>query len=149
MASENKLRVFLDTNVIFSAFYAPYTSPGLILENFVAGKFSVIVSQRVLEELTRNLRRKLPRAIPELRALFLSSPPEIMHNPPVEQIEQIGQELEFGDADVFIAAINAGVDYFITGDHHFLKNRSVLGKYGLKIVSPSEFVKLTGLISQI
>lgn len=145
MAPENKLRVFLDTNVIFSAFYAPHTAPGLILENFIAGKFNVIVSQRVLEELTRNLRGKLPRAIQVLRILFLSSPPEILYNPPVEQIEQFGPELEFGDADIFIAAINARVDYFITGDHHFLKNQSILKRYGLKIVSPSEFVKLTRL----
>lgn len=141
---ESKPRVFLDTNVIFSGLYSPNGAPGAILERFIEGKIDVVISQRVLEELVRTIRGKLPQALPALRALLTTITPEVQNDPPTEQVEKLTTKLEFADAAILAAAINAKVDYFIAGDSHFLANPDVAGECGLKIISPAEFERLGG-----
>jgi putative PIN family toxin of toxin-antitoxin system len=145
MARENKFRVFLDTNVIFSGLYSHHGAPGVILDCIYDGKKNIVISKLVLEELIRTINDKLPIAVSTLRAFLTSVPLEIQIDPPAEQVEQFTGELPFADAVILAAAINAKVDYFITGDRHFLENSDIAGESGLKIISPAEFARLVRL----
>jgi putative PIN family toxin of toxin-antitoxin system len=144
MTSRRKVRVFLDTNVIFSGLYSSRGAPAAILERFIEGRISVVISQQVLEELVRTIKEKLPEGLPALRKLLTGGPPEIQADPSSEQIEKLTGKLQFADAAILAAAINARVDYFITGDSHFLENADIAKECGLKIVTPAQFLKVIG-----
>jgi putative PIN family toxin of toxin-antitoxin system len=135
-------RVFLDTNVIFSGLYSSRSAPGAILEHFVKGRISVVISQQVLEEVIRVIKEKLPEALPTLKRLLVNAPPEIEADPSPEAVRQWTKVIPPADAAILAAAIAAKPDYFITGDNHFLENHIIIEKSGLNITSPAQFIKL-------
>jgi len=142
MAPSHRPRVFLDSNVIFSGLYSPEGAPGIILEHFVKGSVRVVVSQQVLEEVVRTVRAKLPDALPTLKRLLVSIPPEVMADPGREEIERWMKKLPLGDAAILAAAIGAQPDYFITGDKHLTQSPAIGDEAGLRIVIPAHFLEL-------
>jgi hypothetical protein len=142
MVPRHRPRVFLDSNVIFSGLYSPEGAPGIILEHFIKGNIRVVVSQQVLEEVVRTVRAKLPDALPTLKRLLVSMPPEVVADPGREEIERWMKRLPLGDAAVLAAAIGAQPDYFITGDKHFTQSPAIGEEAGLRIVTPARFLEL-------
>jgi putative PIN family toxin of toxin-antitoxin system len=142
MVPKRKPRVFLDSNVIFSGLYSPRGSPAIILEHFIAGDISVVVSQQVLEEVVRTIKEKLPESLPALKKLLMSTPPEVTPDPPLEAIKRRNKKLSIADAAILEAAITARPDYFITGDNHFLGDPRPVEDTDLHIVTPAEFLKI-------
>ena len=140
--SKPKPRVFLDSNVVFSGLYSSEGAPGVILEHFVKGNLSVVVSQQVLEEVIRTIKEKLPDALTALRRLLINTPPEVVADPKLLDIERWTKKLHLGDAAILAAAISAQPDYFITGDRHFLDNQEIAENAGLKIVTPAQFLEV-------
>ncbi|MBN1191077.1 MAG: putative toxin-antitoxin system toxin component, PIN family [Dehalococcoidales bacterium] len=138
-----ELRVFLDTNVIFSGLYSSQGAPGAILKYFVEGRISLVVSQQVLEEVIRTIKEKLPEALPALKRLLVNAPPEVGADPSSEAIQHWTKELHSANAAILAAAIAAKPDYFVTGDNHFLENQAIKKNAGLNIVTPTQFLKLS------
>jgi putative PIN family toxin of toxin-antitoxin system len=138
---ESKLRVFLDANVIFSGLHSPLGAPGRILEHYVNGRITAVISQQVLEEVIRTVHKKLPNAASLLKELLTNAPPEIVADPPPRLLQTPAQEFSPGDAAVLAAAISSKPDYFVTGDGDFLRKRAVIEKAGLPILTPAEFLK--------
>jgi putative PIN family toxin of toxin-antitoxin system len=141
MPAKPELRVFLDTNVIFSGLYSAQSSPGIIIDYYVQGKLKVVVSRQVIDELVRTLKEKLPEALPALRTMLLSMPPEVVANPPVTATCYWQKFLQPGDATILAAAIMAQPDFFITGDNHFLDMADAIKEAGISILTPAEFLK--------
>jgi len=141
MPAKPELRVFLDTNVIFSGLYSAKGSPGVIFDHFVQGKFRVVVSRQVLDELVHTLKQKLPQALPALRTLLINMPPEVTPNPQTHEIRRWEEILQPGDAAILAAAINARPDFFVTGDNHFLDKADAIKQTGLNITTPADFLK--------
>ena len=137
-----KPRVLLDSNVIFSGLYSSQGAPGTILEHFIRGKISVVISQQVLEEVIRTIKEKVPTAIPALKRLLLNVPPEIVADPETEEIEHWTKKLSIGDAAILAAVIATKPNYFVTGDNHFIENPDLAKVAELKIVTPAQFLKL-------
>ena len=145
MPAKAKLRVFLDTNVIFSGLYSSEGPAGVILEHFIDGKLAVVISQQVLEEVISIIKEKLSESLPALRRLLLSVTLEIVKSPESHEISHWSKTMIHSeDAVILAAAITAQPDYFITGDKHFLENHEVLEKLGLRIVSPAQFLERFG-----
>jgi predicted nucleic acid-binding protein len=142
MAPRHRPRAFLDSSEIFSGLYSPNGAPGAIVKRFVKGSIRVVVSQQVLEEVVRTIRAKLPGALPALRVLLMSIPPEIVADPEPRDVEYWMKRLPLGDASILAAAIGAQPDYFVTGDKHFAQDESIAGEVGLHIVSPAAFLRL-------
>lgn len=137
-----KLRIFLDTNVIFSSLYSSQGAPGVILKYFIEGRISIVVSQQVLEEVIRTIKEKLPEALPALKSLLVNAPPEVGADPSPEAIQCWAKEIHPADAAILAAAITAKPDYFVTGDNDFLGNHTVMEKAGINIITPAQFLKL-------
>jgi putative PIN family toxin of toxin-antitoxin system len=142
--ARSKPRVFLDSNVIFSGLYSSKRAPGIILEHFIRGNIRVVVSQQVLEEVIRTLKEKLPDTLPSLKKLLVSTPPEIIADPSLKEIERWAGKIPESDVAILVAAIVAKPDYFITGDNHFISNPIITGETGLYIVTPAQFLKIFG-----
>lgn len=141
MPAKPELRVFLDTNVIFSGLYSDKGAPGAILDYFLQGKFRVVVYRQVLDELVAVMKQKLPGALTALRTLLINMPPEVTPNPQTHEIRRWEEILQPGDAAILAAAIAAGPDFFVTGDSHFLDNAGAIKQAGLNITTPADFLK--------
>jgi predicted nucleic acid-binding protein len=122
--------------------YSNHGAPGAILKYFVEGRIDIVVSQQILEEVIRTLKEKLPEALPALKRFLINSPPEIEADPAREAIQRWTKEIHPADAAILAAAIAANPDYFITGDNHFLENKTIMKQTGLKIVTPAQFLKI-------
>lgn len=136
-----KPRLFLDSNVIFSALYSARGAPGVIMEHFVKGDITIVISQQVLEEVVRTVKEKLPAALPALRRLLVSAPPEVVADPEPADMERWREWLKPGDAAVLAAAISAQPDYFVTGDMHFTSIGDKVAEAGLSVVTPAQFLE--------
>jgi putative PIN family toxin of toxin-antitoxin system len=131
----------MDTNVLFSALYSDKGPAGEILDYFINGKLNVVVSQQVLEELIRNIKVKLPQALPVFQSLLVNAPPMIIKNPSSMEIAEWGKVINFEDAGILASAVSVQADYLLTGDRHFFENPQIARKSGLRIVTPAQFLK--------
>ena len=130
------MRVYLDTNVIVSAF----TARGLSSEVFkiILAEHKLILSTIVLEELQKVLKNKIKIPSSQIKEII-----EFLKNFEVISNFDINESLRLRDSDdipILSAALSGEVDILITGDKDLLV---VSEKYGLRIVTPREFLKLT------
>jgi len=140
MARRPKPRIFLDTNVIFSALYSPTGPPADILRLHIDGKIRIVVSPQVLEELARAITAKLPAAASAVQALLLNAPPEVVPDPSPGDVKRWTRLVNPVDAPIIAAAVQTGADYLITGDAGFLAKASEIEKRGITVLSPRQFI---------
>lgn len=133
------IRIFIDTNVWFSAFYGSENCQKII-DAHVSGKVKIVVSPFVLAELAKNISKKLPLLVPSLYSFLEENQPEIFPDPeflPKKLIALISPK----DLKIFVSATTAKVRYFVTGNIRDFQ-REKLGKLtGIKILTPQEAVK--------
>ena len=126
------MRVFLDTNVLVSAF----ASRGLCADllELVLLEHDLIVGENVLRELVRALRDKvkLPAARSAEIADFVSGEAALV----VGKVKPAIAMVDSDDALVLAEALAGQAELFVTGDAALLK-LAVLE--GLKLVSPRQF----------
>ena len=123
------MRVFLDTNVLVSAFVSRGLCTDLL--KIVLGEHEVLVSNLVVKELKRVLRDKLraPESVFEY-ALGIIDHVEVV---------PIGTEFDENDDTILAAAIAAEADIFVTGDQELLA--AAEGRT-MRAVSPRRFMEL-------
>lgn len=126
------MRVFLDTNVLVSAF----TTRGLCADLFrlVLAEHDLLISETVLEELGRTLTKRfnLPQKTASDILAFLSEFPVI---PKPTELPKISIR-DPDDLPILAAASNAHAYVLITGDRDLL----CLGESArIRIVDPREF----------
>jgi putative PIN family toxin of toxin-antitoxin system len=126
------VRVFLDTNVLVSAF----ASRGLCADllELVLLEHDLIVGKNVLRELVRALRDKvkLPAARSTEIADFVSGEAALV----VGKVEPATAMVDSDDALVLAEALAGQAELFVTGDAALLKLATL---EGLKLVSPRQF----------
>ncbi len=144
MGHQIRPRVFLDSNVLFSALYSPDGVPGAILNMFAKGQIRVVVSRQVLEEIVRTAKEKLPEALPALNELLVSIPPEVVEDPSQEEVARWATVIHRGDAPILAAAVAAQPDYLVTGDSHFFNSPRIAEETGLRIVTPTQLLEVLG-----
>lgn len=133
------LKVVLDTNVIVSATLIKNSLPDKILRAWQKGKFQLIVSPEIIEEIRRVLFSKkiknrgwmTEKEIEEL--LFLLERAALL-SPGQLSLKVIKEDP--CDDKFIIAAIEQKADYIVSGDKHLLNLKSY---QEIKIVSPREF----------
>lgn len=140
--SEAPLRVFLDTNVLFSALHSPSGTPSKLLQAAAAAGFQPILSDRVLDELVRNLVRKLPHLLPSLAGLLVNVPFEIVPQPLASAVEIWLKAGLKEDTIIVAAAISARSDYLCTGDRGIHDRADLCIEAGLKLIRPADLIKL-------
>ncbi len=136
-------RIFTDTNVWFSAFYGSENCQRIISAH-VSGKVKIVVSPFVLEELARNIVKKLPRQVASLYSFFEENSPEIYPDPELLPKKLIGL-ISPKDIKIFASAYKANVPYFITGNKKDFAIEDLEKLTGIKILTPKEAVKILDL----
>ena len=130
------MRVFLDTNVLVSA----YAARGLCADamRVVLAEHELIVGQVVLEELERILAGKLHLTPEVVQDIIIS-----LREHPVQPKPESAGPIPVRDPDdawVLASAMEARADVLVTGDSHLLEIASEV--QDLRIASPRGFWEL-------
>jgi len=126
------LRVFLDTNVLVSAFSTRGLCADLL--RVVLTEHTLVTGEVVLQELTRVLRTrlKLPQdAVGEIEEFLREG--EVVPKP-IEPAPWPSRDK--ADRWILASAIAARADVLVTGDDDFL---SIAGELPIKVVAPRGF----------
>ena len=129
------MRVFLDTNVLVSAFATRGVCADVL--RVVLAEHTLVTSEVVLRELTRvlRIRIRLPaRIVDEIEAFLREY--EVIARPAAPSKVPIRDK---DDRWVLASAIEGGSDVMVTGDRDFL---DVADKVPIKIVDPRGFWRL-------
>lgn len=131
-------RVFLDSNIWFSAVYGS-SNCEKIIKAHTNEKIIAVISQQVLEESIRNIREKMPQRITSFQKLFSSYPPIMVSDP--ESIDnKIKDLVDSKDQSILTSAILAEVDYFVTGNIKDFQVNKLEKLTKIKIMTPKEIV---------
>lgn len=132
-------RPFLDSNVIFSGLGGSGSPPATILDLHADGRLLIVVSRYVLEEVTDALRRKQPALLPSLEALLVTTPPELVADPTLAEIEAAERCINPKDAEILAAAVKSGAGCLVSGNtRHFTPAAAECA--GIPILTPAAYL---------
>jgi putative PIN family toxin of toxin-antitoxin system len=134
----------LDTNVLVSGLVAAEGAPRRILDAWLEGRYKLVISLYLVEELVHVLsypriaeRVRLNEA--ELGAVLAGLLAKAEVTP--GQLRLPGVTRDPKDDAVVACALEGGADYIVSGDQDML----VLGEYeGIRVVTPRQFAAILG-----
>jgi putative PIN family toxin of toxin-antitoxin system len=129
------MKIFLDTNVLASAFATRGLCEDVLRETLLSHE--LIIAEPLLNELRRILvqKFKVPDTIVKETISFLQKDTIVVKLPKKEKIPVQDKD----DVLILSCAIEGKADIFVTGDHELLDLKR-LGN--MQIVSPREFWKM-------
>lgn len=141
MSDNTRTRATVDANVLVVAPLNPKSPPGLILTVWQQGRFDLILSEHILEEVARTHRKPYFRArlteiqIAEFEGLLRRRATIVTITTVVHGIATHPED------DLILAtAVSGDVDYLVTGDARFLAQ--VPAYSGVSLLRPTEFLAL-------
>jgi predicted nucleic acid-binding protein len=136
------MRAFLDSNVILSGLISDKGAPRVILDLLTLKLPSItgLTGEYNIIEIERNLKKKLPSAIPLYEKYLPLINLEIIKLPSKTEIKKYLNHIAEKDVPVLVSAINGKSDYLITGDIKDFKKLKTSSEYPFKILNPSEFI---------
>ena len=137
---EKKIKVFLDSNVLFSIAYTGRTKSRayLLFELQEIGMSEVYLSPLVSEEASLNIRLKKPEKLGFLSDLITRS--NIVDNILLSTEHPLMKDLPQNDRIILMTAVYHGMDFFLTGnekDFFNLYNKRIDRTFILK---PADFL---------
>lgn len=133
------MKVMIDTNIIISAVLNPSGRASEALIKALDKPFEPVVSNYILDELHRKFQEKFPGRILELEAFLYHMLRVILIVPtPESKVSSENRIRDIRDRPILRAALNATVDYLLTGDKDFLESDVKFPR----IVSVHDFLKL-------
>ena len=133
------MKVMIDTNIIRSAVLNPSGRASEALIKALDKPFEPVVSNYILDELHRKFQEKFPGRILELEAFLYHMLRVILIVPtPESKVSSENRIRDIRDRPILRAALNATVDYLLTGDKDFLESDVKFPR----IVSVHDFLKL-------
>jgi len=133
-------KIFVDANGLIAGADSRSGASNAILQLAEVGLFQLVVSRQVIDEAERNVRKKLPRALPNFAAMLAQLPFEIVPDPSdADCLPWLGV-IELKDVPILAAAVLANVDRLITLNTKDF-TPAVAQASGLLIQTPSAFVQ--------
>ena len=132
--------IFVDANVLIAGADSRSGASAAVLQMAEIGLFTLVVSRLVLDEAERNLRKKLPRALPNFARQMMQIPFEIGPPPTLEEAARWQMIIEAKDAPIVATAVTAQVDRLLTLNTKDF-TPEVAAQSGLRIMTPGEFVQ--------
>lgn len=134
------MTVALDTNVLAAGFVHPGQPPGQLLALWLAGRYSLVLSEHILTELARTFEAPYfqRRLTPDQRAQNLAL---LRRNAVLTPITAgVHGVATHREDDLVLATVVSGtVEYLVTGDRKLQQ----LGSYeGVTILNPRAFLEL-------
>lgn len=128
------MRVMLDTNILFSAFFFPNGITGKAL-NHLTSYHQIVLCSYVIDEIKRVIQKKTPHRLHDFDVFLTQLDYEYAHTP--ENIDSSLYEIrDSKDYPILYSAILYNVDILLTGDEDF-KATSIKHP---EILSPREYL---------
>ena len=115
-----RLSFFLDANILFSAVHDPESRSAALIALAKQGRCALVSSSYASEEARRNIELKRPQALVRFRQILRWV--RLVREAPSDLIRRVAleQDLPAADAPILAAALQARVEYLVTGDRsHF------------------------------
>lgn len=132
-------RIFADSSVLIAGCGSRTGASRAVLTMAEIGLFKLVVSDQVLEECDRNIRKKIPAAMPIFTELLAAINPEIQPDPSLEESSRWASIIEAKDTPILAAAVLANVDRLLSLNTKDF-TAEVATQSGLSIQTPAEFV---------
>ncbi len=135
-----RIRIFLDTSVIFAGIWSAKGGGRMLLRLGEAGAISLVTSRLAIQELERALRDKAPQSLGAL-ALLLDRSDITVVGEPIAADRSAARSLvdHPADAENLASAMGSSIEYFVTLDRkHFLDNSRLVRESTFKIGTPGE-----------
>jgi predicted nucleic acid-binding protein len=131
------IRIFLDSNVLFTAAHNPEGKASLVIELAAAGNLEVVTGAYCLAEARLNLERKHPAAIGRLSEILRT-----VRLVPDVAGERCALSLHEKDRPVFASAQRCKATHFLTGDrrHFGLYRNKPKETMGIVVQSAGDFL---------
>lgn len=136
-----KIKVFIDTNVLIAGVNSVTGASATVLDLCEVRVLQMVVSRQVLVEADRNFAAKFPQLVGRFRQFMHNLAPLMIEDPTPESMEKAATIVDRKDAPILAAAQNANVDFLITLDKRHFLNPKTRQKVMLKVVSPIEFLQ--------
>ena len=142
-------KIFLDSNVILSGIISDRGSPKIILDllSLRLPFFKGATGRYNLTEIERNLRKKMPAALKVYGKLLKKLKLEIVPIPHRLEMEKCTVAIAEKDLPVLVSAFLCQADYLVTGDQKDFGKIKDMSSLPLRIVSPSEAVRIMGKVA--
>lgn len=139
---EKKLKVFLDSNVLFSAAYSGSgkSKSFLLYELQELSVIKVFISELVCDEAVINIKSKKFEQLSFLNYLINRS--TVLHNTIRELKNDLIALLPLNDRIILSTAISYGMDYFLTGNTKDFKHLYFMKIDKTLILKPADFIYL-------
>lgn len=135
--ADKKPRVVIDTNIFISGLHY-FGKPHRVLELLRQGRIECYASPFILNELKRILSGKFGWSKPNIEAVLLFLKKHTIEVEPRKTVSVIHEKED--DNRILECGLEGKVHYIISGDkRHLLRLKQFRG---IKIVSPTEFLKL-------
>ena len=140
-------RIFVDANVLIAGADSRSGASGAVLLLAEIGLFQLVVSRQILDESERNLRKKLPRALPVFAEVLATIKLEIVPDPELSAWQRWEEIIETKDAPILEAAVSTHVDRLLTLNTKDF-TPEVAKESGIIIQTPVQFIaELRDLVS--
>jgi uncharacterized protein len=132
------MRIVLDANVLVSAIITPKGNAAKILDLLEQGKFDLVLSQPILEEISRVIEYPRIKGKYNLPEIYVSTFLEFLNSLVIEIPQEELNIIESDPTDnrYLECALASGANTIVSGDAHLFN----LGEYqGILILSPASF----------
>jgi predicted nucleic acid-binding protein len=103
-------KVFVDANVLIAGSASRSGASRAVLGLAEIGLIQLFVTRQVIDETERNIRQKLPKALPTFTELLVHLNLTILDDPSPESLRRWFQNLEEKDAPSLEAAVQLAAD---------------------------------------
>ncbi|MBI5877427.1 MAG: putative toxin-antitoxin system toxin component, PIN family [Chloroflexi bacterium] len=138
------MRVVLDVGIFVSAIIRADGHPSQILETWRDGRFDVLSSLPILDDLRRvlaypRIRKHHRLTAGEIDQLVIALGDAVRLAPDVQALQVVPGDPD--DDKIIACAVAGDADYIVSGDEHLL---SMVHYEGIQIVSPRRFLAILG-----
>lgn len=113
MKRSSPLRVFFDSDVIIAGSFSKTGASHILLQLAEVGIIQGYISEQVVQECTRNIRKKLPEALPAFQSILDESFLAVVV--PVDRtLEKARGQADDKDVPILAAALEARADVLVT-----------------------------------
>lgn len=140
-----QIKVFLDSSVIIAGLASRSGGSYEVLALAELGIIIPYISGEVVNEVLRNVQKKMPGCVKQFYTLFKTLPFKIF-DPADNDLKFANSLINEKDAPIMAAAMTGRVDWLLSLDRHFLKDWK--GKVDFSVGTPEDFLQeLPSLIS--
>jgi predicted nucleic acid-binding protein len=107
-------KVFVDANVLIAGSASRSGVSRAVLGLAEIGLIQLFVTRQVIDETERNIRQKLPKALPTFTELLVHLNLTILDDPSPESFRRWFQIIEEKDAPILEAAVQMAADYLLS-----------------------------------